>query len=71
MRIALPAGPLVEMVEVEHPDVYLIFANAMFGDEVAALQVVWVDSGGRWPWGANFDDGRGTQPVLGLRAGLG
>ena len=40
-------GPLVEMVEVEHPDVYLIFAGAMFGDEVTALQVVWVDS--RWP----------------------
>jgi hypothetical protein len=68
MRIALPAGPLVEMVEVEHPDVYLIFAGAMFGDEVTALQVVWVDSHGRWPWAASFDDGRGTQAVLGVRA---
>lgn len=68
MRIALPAGPLVEMVEVEHPDVYLIFAGAMFGDEVTALQVVWVDARGRWPWTASFDDGRGTQAVLGVRA---
>ena len=68
MQIALPAGALVEMVEVEHPDVYLVFAGAMFGDEVTALQVVWVDSRGRWPWAANFDDGRGTQPVLGVRA---
>lgn len=68
MQIALPAGALVEMVEVEHPDVYLIFAGAMFGDEVTALQVVWVDSRGRWPWAANFDDGRGTQAVLGARA---
>jgi Domain of unknown function (DUF4262) len=67
-QIALPAGPLVEMVEVEHPDVYLIFAGAMFGDEVTALQAVWVDSCGRWPWTAKFDDGRGTQPVLGVRA---
>jgi Domain of unknown function (DUF4262) len=68
MRIALPAGPLVEMVEVEHPDVYLMFAGAMFGDEVTALQVVWADSRGRWPWAASFDDGRGSQAVLGVRA---
>jgi hypothetical protein len=67
-RIALPAGPLIEMVEVEHPDVYLILAGAIFGDEVTALQAVWVDSHGRWPWAANFDDGRGTQAVLGVRA---
>jgi hypothetical protein len=67
-QVALLAGPLVEMVEVEHPDVYLIFAGAMFGDEVTALQAVWVDSRGRWPWSPRFDDGRGTQPVLGVRA---
>jgi hypothetical protein len=70
-RIALPAGPLVEMVEVDHPDVHLTFADVMFGDEVTALQVVWVDSRGRWPWAAGFDDGRGTQPVLGVRRATG
>jgi Domain of unknown function (DUF4262) len=68
MRITLPAGPLVEIVEVEHPDVYLIFADALFGHEVTALQAVWVDSRGRWPWSPGFDDGRGTQAVLGVRA---
>jgi hypothetical protein len=40
----------------------------MFGDAVTALQVVWVDARGRWPWASNFDDGRGTQAVLGVRA---
>ncbi|WP_158090395.1 hypothetical protein [Mycobacterium sp. IEC1808] len=28
MRIGLPTGPLVEMVAVEQPDVYLTFAGA-------------------------------------------
>ncbi|OBI42897.1 DUF4262 domain-containing protein [Mycobacterium sp. E796] len=71
MRIALPAGALVEMVEVDHPDVYLIFAGAIFGDEVTALQVVWVDSRGHWPWSPSFNNGRGIQPVLGARAAPG
>jgi Domain of unknown function (DUF4262) len=71
MQIALPAGPLIEMVEVANPDVYLIFAGAMFGDEVTALQAVWVDSRGHWPWAASFEDGRGTQPVLGVRTAPG
>lgn len=35
MRIGLPTG--LEMVEVEQPDVYLIFAGANFADEVTAL----------------------------------
>jgi Domain of unknown function (DUF4262) len=46
----------------------LIFAVAILGDEVTALQVAWADSRGRWPWAATFNDGRGTQPVLGMRA---
>jgi hypothetical protein len=71
MRIAVPAGSLVEMVEVDHPDVYLILAGAMFGDEVTALQMVWADSRGCWPWSPGFDHGRGTQPVLGPCAGPG
>lgn len=70
MRIVVPAGPLVEMVEVEHPDAHLVFADAMFGDEMTALQAVWVDSQGHWPWVASFDGGRGTQAVLGVRASI-
>lgn len=68
MQIALPAGPLVEMVEVEHPDLHLIFAGPVLGEEVTALQAVWADSRGRWPWVAEFNNGRATQPVLGARA---
>ena len=71
MQITLPAGPLVEMVEVEHPDAHLIFAVAILGDEVTSLQVVWADSRGRWPWSPGFNNGRGIQPVLGLRAARG
>ena len=40
-----------------------------FDGPFRALQLVWADRRGRWPWAADFDDGRGTQPVLGLRVG--
>jgi hypothetical protein len=66
-QFTIPAGPLVEMVEVEHPDAHLIFAFAILR-EVTATQLVWADRRGRWPWAADFDDGHGTQPVFGVRA---
>lgn len=68
MQTTLPAGPLVETVQVTHPDAHLYCAIAIFGDKVTALQLVWADRRGRWPWAADFDEGRGTQPVLGMRA---
>jgi Domain of unknown function (DUF4262) len=67
-RIAVPVGPLVEVVEVEHPDAYTDFAIAICGNSVRALQLVWADGRGRWPWAPGFDDARGRQPVLGVRA---
>jgi hypothetical protein len=67
-QIALPAGPLVEVVEVEHPDAHLYMAVNTFGGEISALQLVWSDGCGRWPWVSGFNDGRGGQPVLGVRA---
>jgi hypothetical protein len=67
MQLTIPAGPIVEMVEVEHPHEHLIFAVAILGNDVTALQLVWADRRGRWPWAAEFDDGRGTQAVLGVR----
>lgn len=69
MRIDLPGCPPIEMVQIKRPDVHLIFAIAIFGAEVTALQAVWADPRGRWPWAADFDGGRGAQPVLGVRAG--
>jgi hypothetical protein len=67
-RITLPSGPVLEVVEVEHPDAHMYSALAFFDSEVRALQLVWTDRRGRLPWAANFNDGRGGQPVLGVRA---
>lgn len=67
-QLILSAGSVVEIVEVEHPDAHLYSALAFYGDTLRALQLVWADGRGRWPWAADFDDGRGGQPVLGVRA---
>lgn len=67
-QIAVSAGPLVEVVEVEHPDAHLYCAVAIFGEKVRALQLVWADARGCWPWAPNFAEGRVRQPVLGVRA---
>lgn len=66
-RIALPAGPLVEIVEVDHPEVHMGWAVAFGDPELRALQLVWADGRQRWPWTPDFADGRSRQPVLGLR----
>jgi hypothetical protein len=67
-QISLPAGPLIEAVEVDHPDAHMGWAVAFGGPEIRALQLVWADGRGRWPWSAEFADGRATQPVLGVRS---
>jgi hypothetical protein len=67
-RIQLPAGPLIEVVAIDHPDVHMGMAVAFYGIEFSALQLVWADGRGRWPWAAGFSDGTGRQPVLGMRA---
>src|SRR6476646_10038282 len=67
-HIAVGAGPLLEIVEVEHPDAHMNFAVALGGPDVRALQLVWADDRGRWPWAANWGNRRRRQPVLGVRA---
>lgn len=67
-QITLPTGRLVQIVEVECPDAHLKAAIGIFGPEVRALQVVWADRCGRWPWSPDFNDGGAIQPVLGVRA---
>ena len=67
-QIKLPAGPLIEIVEMKHPDAHLKFAVAFGGPETRALQLVWADGRGRWPWSAAFCDGRRRQPMLGIRS---
>jgi hypothetical protein len=67
-QIKLTHGPLIEIVEVDHPDAHLCWAINVGGPDVRALQLVWADGGGRLPWSAAFCDGRRRQPVLGVRA---
>jgi hypothetical protein len=70
-QIKIPAGPLVEIVEMSRPDAHLKFAVALGGPDIRALQVVWADGRGRWPWSVTFCDGRRRQPVLGIRSKAG
>jgi hypothetical protein len=61
---------LMEVVEVDHPDVHLKYAVRICGREVRALQLVWADDRGRWPWEAGWGNGRHRQPVFGVRTPL-
>jgi uncharacterized protein DUF4262 len=67
-QIFLSVGARVEPVAVGHPDAHLEMANAIEGPDVTAVQLVWADDRGRWPWAPEFDDGIRRQPVLGVRA---
>lgn len=58
---------LIEVVEVEHPDVHMRFAVDIFGPNIRALQLVWADEKGRFPWVTGWGHGRRRQPVLGCR----
>jgi hypothetical protein len=67
-RMSLPDGTQLEFVAVAAPDVHLPLAAALFGSRAWALQAVWADRRGRWPWAADFNEGGRRQPVLGVRA---
>lgn len=62
---AWPEGGRAEVVEVTEPTVHLLTAVAMYGPDLRAVQLVYTDDRGRWPWQVGF---RGNQPVLGPRA---
>jgi hypothetical protein len=57
----------LEFVEVNQPDAHLAHAVNLYGLDVRALQLVWRDERGHSPWCPDFDEGRGSQPVLGKR----
>lgn len=61
---------LYEVVEVDHPDVHLWYTVKVCGADIRALQLVWADDRGRWPWDRGWDDGRRRQPVYGVRKRL-
>lgn len=65
--VPLRGGPTVEVVRVAEPSVHLRVAAALNGLGFSALQLVYADDQGRWPWDADFHGGRGGQPVLGAR----
>jgi Domain of unknown function (DUF4262) len=67
-QFTLCGGPMLEVVEVEHPDAHMGCAIALYGRDIRALQLVWADGRGRWPWAADFCDRESRQPVLGVRA---
>ena len=48
---------------------HLNVAAELCGPQLTALQLVYADDRGHWPWDRGFRGGRGGQPVLGARAG--
>jgi Domain of unknown function (DUF4262) len=66
-QITLPRGPVIEIVQVDHPDAHMNWAVAFGGPKIRAMQLVWADGRGRWPWAPGFCDDRTRQPVLGFR----
>lgn len=70
MHIDYQSEYLLEVVEVEHPDVHLKFASGIFGTGIRALQLVWTDDSRQWPWDRGWTRGHRPQPVLGVRTPL-
>ena len=69
-QVPLIGGPLIEFAEVERPAVHLPVACEFYGPGIRALQVVYADDRGHWPWDMGYRGGRGGQPVLGNREGV-
>jgi hypothetical protein len=67
-RVPLTGGPMLEIVQVTEPSVHLRVAAEFSGPQFTAIQLVYADDRGHWPWDCGFRGGRGGQPVLGARA---
>jgi len=59
--------PAFEVVPLSAPSAHLLTAVLMYGEEFRALQLVYEDEHGIWPWDREFRGGTGGQPVLGAR----
>jgi hypothetical protein len=66
-QVLLEGGPQMEVVSVAEPTAHLLVAVEFYGAGIQALQLVYADKRGRWPWEAAFRDHKGGQPVLGIR----
>lgn len=65
----IDCGPwLLEAVAVARPEDHLFIAHRFYGARLRALQLVWADAAGRWPWDPGHRARRTGQPVLGERA---
>jgi hypothetical protein len=69
--LSLFGEPPIEIVRVAAPRVHLAVAAALNGPRFTALQLVYADERGHWPWDAGFRGGHGGQPVLGARTAVG
>ena len=58
----------VEFVALTEPSAHLHMAVAMYGPSVRAVQLVYPDDRGHWPWHRGYRGGSGGQPVLGRRS---
>jgi hypothetical protein len=67
-RIPMSDIATFEAVQVERPDVHMELGMMLFGPKLRALQLVWTDMRGRWPWDSAFNYCGMKQPVLGVRA---
>ena len=67
-RIRTVGGLLAEVVKVAEPGAHLDAATGLYGQQLAALQLVYTAQRGHWPWDRKFRSGQGGQPVLGARA---
>ena len=62
------AGRRVEAVVLPNPEAHLLFAGDIYGPDLTAVQLVYTDDSGIWPWSRGYRGGAGGQPVLGPRA---
>jgi hypothetical protein len=77
LAAGLPPGTLVpgtyfrlrstsaRVIEVTAPWAHLNVAVDVYGEDITALQLVFADDRGRWPWEPGFTGLAGGQPVLG------
>lgn len=67
-EVLVEGGPLMEVIRVAEPTAHLEVAVEFYGPGIQALQLVYTDDRGHWPWDAGFrGHHRGGQPVLGVR----
>lgn len=62
-------GLALEVLPVAVPGRHLLTAFAVYGDQVSALQLVWPDGRGRYPWDLGQRPRRVVQELFGSRPG--